>query len=365
MVAAIAPLHLFGALAPDIQEEFGFGDAEQGYAIAAFFAVSALLSSWGGALSDRWGPSKALRSGTALALAGAVGVVFAPSYGVVVIALCVAAIGNAINQPSNNTFISGGVPLHRRGLAMGIKQSAIPTSTGLAGLALPTIAVSLGWEAAYVGAALLAGAAILAIPHVDPPVAAPATRTRYRPSPLMLRVAIGAGFGAMAIANIGTFLVRSLTDAGFSRTLAGTVQVVGSVALITSRVGWGALMDRHSDWNRFAFAAGLLVLGTAAFPMIATGHDVVAVVGALLAYGFGWSWPGVVHLATVEHNPDATGAASGVLQASMFVGAMTGPALFGVVADAHSFGWAWMMVCGFSAVAAAMMSAAALRAEPG
>ena len=33
MVAAIAPVHLFGALAPDIQEEFGFGDARQGYAV--------------------------------------------------------------------------------------------------------------------------------------------------------------------------------------------------------------------------------------------------------------------------------------------------------------------------------------------
>ncbi len=144
IVAAIAPVHLFGALAPDIQEEFGFGDAEQGFAIAAYFTVSAVLSSWGGALSDRWGPSAALRTGTGFALIGAAGVVVAPSYGVIVVALCIAAIGNAINQPSNNTFISGGVPPHHRGLAIGIKQSAIPTSTGLAGLALPTIAVSLG-----------------------------------------------------------------------------------------------------------------------------------------------------------------------------------------------------------------------------
>jgi len=59
MVAAIAPVHLVGALAPEIQDDLGFGDAEQGLAIGAFFAVSALFSSWGGALTDRIGPSPA------------------------------------------------------------------------------------------------------------------------------------------------------------------------------------------------------------------------------------------------------------------------------------------------------------------
>ena len=72
MVAAIAPVHLFGALAPDIQEQFGFGDARQGFAVAAYFAVSAALSSWGGALSDRLGPSPALRFGTAMAGIGTI-----------------------------------------------------------------------------------------------------------------------------------------------------------------------------------------------------------------------------------------------------------------------------------------------------
>jgi len=357
MVAAIAPVHLFGALAPDIQEEFGFGDAEQGYAVAAYFAVSAALSSWGGALSDRYGPSPALRLGTAMAGLGTLGVLVASSYRMVVIALCVAGIGNAINQPSNNTFISGGVPVHRRGFALGIKQAAIPTSTGLAGLALPTIAVSLGWEAAYVGAAALAGLAIVAMPHVDAPVKPPEIRVRYRPSPRVWRVGIGAAFGAAAVSNIGAFLVRTLEDAGFSRSAAGAVQVIGSIALISSRVGWGALMDRRS-YDRFRFATSLLVVGAFSYPLISSGHAALMVCGAILAYGFGWSWPGIVHLGTVEQNPDSTGAASGVVQAGMFLGAMTGPAAFGVIADIHGFGWAWLMVAVLSSLAAALMATA-------
>jgi MFS family permease len=357
MVAAIAPVHLFGALAPDIQGEFGFGDAQQGYAVAAYFAVSALLSSWGGALSDRLGPTPALRLGTTMAGVGTIGVLLASSYAGVVLALCVAGVGNAINQPSNNTFISGGVPVRHRGFALGIKQAAIPTSTGLAGLALPTIAVSLGWRAAYVGAAALAGAAIIAMPQVAAPVKAPDVRVRYRPSPRVWRVAVGAAFGAAAVSNIGAFLVRTLEDAGFDRTTAGIVQVAGSLALISSRVGWGALMDRRS-YDRFRFATVLLVIGAFAYPMIGTGHTILAVCGALLAYGFGWSWPGIVHLGTVEQNPATTGASSGVVQAGMFVGAMTGPAAFGIIADTHGFGWAWLMAAGLSAAAALLMSTA-------
>jgi len=360
MVAAIAPVHLFGALAPDIQAEFGFGDAEQGYAVAAYFAVSALLSSWGGALSDRLGPTPALRFGTAMAGVGTVGMLFAGSYAWVVVALCVAGVGNAVNQPSNNTFISGGVPPHRRGFALGIKQAAIPTSTGLAGLALPTIAVSLGWQAAYVGAAALAGAAIIAMPQVPAPVKPPDIRIRYRPSPRVWRVAIGAAFGAAAVSNIGAFLVRTLEEAGFDRTTAGLVQVAGSIALISSRVGWGALMD-HRDYDRFRFATVLLMVGAFAYPMIGSGQTVLAVCGALLAYGFGWSWPGIVHLGTVEQNPATTGAASGVVQAGMFVGAMTGPAVFGVLADTHGFGFAWLMVAALSAAASALMSTASAK----
>jgi hypothetical protein len=42
--------------------------------------------------------------------------------------LLIAAIRNAISQPGNSSLIDLGVPTHRRGLAMGIKQSAGPAS---------------------------------------------------------------------------------------------------------------------------------------------------------------------------------------------------------------------------------------------
>lgn len=359
MVAAVAPVHLFGALAPKIQAELGFGDTEQGIAIGIFFAVAAGFAMWGGSLTDRIGPSPALRLAAVATAIGATVGMLAPSYSVIVLALILVAVGNGISQPGNNTFISGGVPAHRRGIALGVKQAAIPTSTGLAGLALPTIADSLGWRWAYAFTIMLALAALAAIPHVEPPAR---RRTReesraFRPSKGLVLVAAASASGAAAVASIGAFLVRSAQDAGFSVAGAGYLQVIGSVALISTRVGWGALMDRVGI-SRFAFSTGLMIVGGFGFPLLATGDHRLMVVGAILAYGAGWSWPGVVHLGTVEHHPHATGSASGIVQAAMFSGAMIGPVLFGAVAEHASFGWAWMISAGFISVAAMVMAMA-------
>ncbi len=359
MVAAVAPVHLFGALAPKIQADLGFGDALQGIAVGIFFAVAAGFSIWGGALTDRIGPSPALRIASVATAAGGLVALVSPGYAVIVIALVLAAVGNGISQPGNNTFIAGGVPAHRRGVALGVKQAAIPVSTALAGLSLPIIGESIGWRWAYVLAIALALVALAVIPHVEPPTERQTlAQTRsFSPSRGLRLVMVAAGFGAAAVSSIGAFLVRSAQDAGFSVSGAGYLQVTGSVALISTRVGWGALMDRIRV-SRFGFSTALMVVGGFGFPLLATGNHTLMVAGAVLAYGAAWSWPGIVHLGVVEHHPNATGAASGIVQAGMFTGAMTGPVLFGIIADQAGFGWAWMLSAVFVALAAIVMAAA-------
>ena len=342
MVAAIAPIHLFGALAPEIQDELNFGDTAQGMAVAAFFALSAVLTSWGGSYTDRAGPTRALRTAVIASFLGAFAVMSAPSYGIIVVGLLIAAIGNAISQPGNSSFINLGVPTHRRGLAMGIKQSAIPVSTGFAGLALPAIAITAGWRWAYVYALVVAVAGFILVPRLPPPQTTHTAPRIHRPSSPLLIITLGATASGIAVAPIGAFLVRSLENSGFDPARAGIVQLCGSVLLISTRVGWGRLMD-GSDIDRFRFAAGILLLGSTGYPLLAFGSKPLMVVGALIVYGAAWSWAGVVHLGVVEHHSEATGGATGVLQAGMFIGAMIGPALFGIIADSQGFATGWMI----------------------
>ncbi len=56
---------------------------------------------------------------------------------------------NSVAQPAINLFMAEQVPLERQGLAFGIKQSAIPGAILVSGLALPLIALPLGWRSAF------------------------------------------------------------------------------------------------------------------------------------------------------------------------------------------------------------------------
>lgn len=345
MVAAIAPVHLLGSLAPEIQDDLGFGDAAQGLAVAGFFGLSAVLTSWGGAFTDRRGSTLALRVAVVASLLGAIVLMVAPRFWVIVVGLLIAAVGNAIAQPGNNAFVSAGVPAERRGLAVGLKQSAIPISTGLAGLALPVIAITLGWRAAYLHPIAIAVGALVLIPVMPRTPVSPTARRVFRPGRGLAQVTLGSVAAGVAVAPVGAFLVRSLEDAGFDPGTAGIVQLCGSVLLITTRISWGRLMDRTS-LDRFRFAFILLAIGSTGYPLLAYGNDPLMVVGALIAYGAAWSWPGVAHLGVVEHHPDDIGGASGILQAGMFTGATLGPGMFGIVAEQASFATAWTICFG-------------------
>ena len=74
-------------------------------------------------------------------------------------ALLVGGLGNAIGQPAGNALVAAQVRPERFGLGFAIKQSGIPLATLLGGLAVPLIALTIGWRFAYV---LAAGAAVVA-----------------------------------------------------------------------------------------------------------------------------------------------------------------------------------------------------------
>jgi MFS family permease len=81
---------------------------------------------------------------------------------------------------------------------------------------------------------------------------------------------------------------------------------------------------------------------------------VALVVGVVLGFGLGWSWPGLMQFAVVRLNPSAPAAASSIVQTGVYAGGLAGPIAFGFVAAHSSFTVAWTMA------AAAMVAAALL-----
>ena len=78
---------------------------------------------------------------------------------------------------------------------------------------------------------------------------------------------------------------------------------------------------------------------------------------ALLAGGLGWSWPGALTLAVVERRPDAPAWAVGVMMTGLFVGAVVGPLVVGLLAEHDLFAAGWIACAAFALLAALTVAA--------
>ncbi|MGH3088624.1 MAG: MFS transporter [Rubrobacteraceae bacterium] len=350
----VLPAFLTGGLAVQISDELDFGAAYLGLAVAIFFASAALASIVMGRLVERIGSHGGMRLAAATSALSLLGVaLFARSWTALVLCLVVGGLANAMAHPSANLSLAREVPENRQALSFGIKQASIPTATLLAGLAVPTIAATLGWRWAFVGGAVLAVAISLSVPKEDHAVAPKPTKearsgdARYRALALL---ALGIGLGSTAATPLGAFLVGSSVESGIRVGTAGLLLALGSAFSIVVRIVFGYLADGMSG-GRLRLVAGMLAVGIFGFALLATGAPAAIVAGTLLAFGAGWGWPGLFNFAVVHSSPGAPAAATGITQTGASSGAALGPLIFGFVVEATSYSTGWL-VCGGISLAA-------------
>lgn len=359
--AGALPVFLVGALAVQMRADLEFSKAALGLAPTAYFATGALTSAAGGRLVERVGPRRGMRLAALTAAAAMLAVAgLARSWPQVLGLLVLAGVANAVAQPGSNLLLARSVRSARRGTAFGVKQSSVMLAMLLGGFAVPTVALTVGWRWAFAGAAglALASAALVPdtgeIPAEQPPgrVARPGLR------PLVL-LAAAAGLGAAAANMLGTFLVESSVEQGVAEGTAGLLYALGAATGLTARLATGVAADRRPGRHELFAVAFMLGGGAAGYGLLATGSLVLLVPAVLLAYGLGWGWPGLFNYSVVGRYPVAPGAATGITQTGVYVGAVVGPLAFGLVAEEASFAAAWLLGLGGSAAAAAVVTAAA------
>ena len=125
---------------------------------------------------------------------------------------------------------------------------------------------------------------------------------------------------------------------------------------------WGYAPTGVRDYG-FRAVTILLVLGSLGFVLLATGLAAPFVVGAILAFALGWGWPGLFNLAVVHLHREAPGAATGVSQTGIYVGAAGGPAAFGALYSEAGYTTAWLAAAGVALAAALMLTLAGRTAE--
>ncbi|MCA1688703.1 MAG: MFS transporter [Actinobacteria bacterium] len=299
-----------------------------------------------GRLVERMGAHRGMRLAAAGSAASLLGVaLLATSWAGLVACLVLGGLANAVTHPATNLSLAREVPAGRQGLSFGIKQAAIPAATLLAGLAVPGIAVTLGWRWAFVGGAALA----LAVASLVP-AGAPGSASRRREearekdasiAPLVL-LALGIGLGSTAATPLGAFLVESSVASGLRVETAGLLLAAGSAVNIVVRIVFGHLADGMSG-GRLLLVAGMLGVGVVGFVLLATGESGLILPGVLLAFGAGWGWPGLFNFAVVKTNPNAPAVATGITQTGASGGAALGPLVFGLVVEAASYDVAWLV----------------------
>lgn len=353
---------LIAGLAVQIRAEIGLTLTGLGILLGSFFGIGALVSTAMGTLSERVGWAAALRIATLLTAVSLSGIGWlAGSPSTLTAFLVVGGIASSLGQIASNLAVARCVAAGRQGLVFGLRHASVPAAALLAGIAVPTVALTIGWRWAFRGAAFLALIATASVPApagqhtVSPPLRADTATPGKPATPLRLLVvlAVAAGLGTGGVDTIAAFLVSYSVDIGIGEKTAGLLLAAGSLCGIITRVVAGWVIDRirHADLTA---VATMIALGAVGVILLNLGGRPGLLLGGLLGFTAGWGWAGLFTFAVVKDNPEAPAAASGITQTGKYLGVAIGAPVFGAIADNISFTAAWW------ATTAAMLIAAGL-----
>ena len=175
------PVFLVGALSVQLRAALDLGPGGLGAVVALFYLGAASTSIPLGSVVERVGQVRMMRWACALStvvLALLAATSAWPLLGVIMVAGGAAA---SAMQLGANVFIARRVPADEQGIAFGWLQAAVPLTTALGGLALPALALTVGWRWAFALAAVGAGVAAMTLPRPEPPPPRPTGRRSAPP----------------------------------------------------------------------------------------------------------------------------------------------------------------------------------------
>jgi predicted MFS family arabinose efflux permease len=360
-LAMVTATYLQGALsvvAAFLIDEFGVSRSQLGTAFTAFSLTGAFSSPVAGTLADR-GTRRVLLGLFGVAVVGWGMIALAPGFGFVLAGSVIAGLGLGAGNPATNRVISRWVEPRLRGLVVGIKQAGPPLGLLGAGLALPPIALAVGWRWALVASILvpLVGAALTLrlVPRDDQEEAGQAKTTdpgAARQAVIWLTV-IGTGVATGLSAVLAFVPLYAIEAVGATPAQAGALASAMGVAGVAGRVGWGAVAHRLGRPSNSLLLISALSLAATGLVAVAQFAGVgwlwlgVGLVGASML-----AWHSVAWLAIIDRVGLAgLGRASGVMQLGNSIGFGLGPPLAGLVVDhTSSYQWAWWGVFALFAV---------------
>ena len=342
-------------IAPTIRTTFHVGLAATGAALGAVSAGAAVTLFLWGVLADRIGDRVVMSSGL---LAGAIALVpaaLAGSFGVFVALLFVAgSLGASVNAPSARSVMAWFGP-ERRGMALGIRQTAVPLGGLCAALVMPLL--SLTGAVLVTSLAMLLGG-LVAVLTVRDRTHARSAGVENLPRPWRDRRVLGSASVSILLStaqlSVVGFSVLFLHEArgvaiSAAALLFAGVQVLAAGARVA--VGWWS--DRLGSRLRpIRWLTVALTCAVAATSILVTAPLVLLLPAMLVAGGLSMAWNALVLTATAEFaGPRRSGAALGLQQTGLSLWSTIVPPVFAALVVSTSWRFS------FGAVALVVASA--------
>jgi MFS family permease len=356
-------------LSPSLVEGLGLTRFQVGFLVPSIYLAGLLFSLPGGRLADRLGIRPAFLGGLAVGAMGLLAAAVAPGFLAFLFCLFLAGAGWSVVNPALGKAIMDAFPVKERGIAMGIKQMGLTVGGLIAALALPAVAGALGWRYAIAACAI-----IVAVPvalgwrplaafregargaAVTP--AAPEAGSSWwwarRPA-LVIFFTAGFVLGMVQGAVLSYLPLFTIQALGFDKIGAGFLVAASQAGGAVSRLALGAASDRWATDRRSLWLAITGGLAAIIFALYAVWPATAPAPAGLLAFAAGvgaYGWVGIFFVISAEAGgPRQAGLLSGVAFASIVLGLLIGPPVFGLLLEGFdSYAGAWAVFAALSAL---------------
>lgn len=339
------------ALGPVIQDTFDLSLVQVTTVFTAFAVGTVVtLLAWG-VLADRVGERAVIGLGLSAAALLMAGVAASDGYPALVAGVALAgALGSSAVAASGRAVFNW-FPRDERGLALGLRQTAVPVGAAAASFSLPPLAVAVSLDAALY---VLAGVMLLAAlasgvwlregPRQESSAAPAPDAAR---DPRIWRLSAASALMIVGQVGITSLLVLYLYgerhwSAATAALALGGVQTGAAVARVAAG-RWSDLRDaRIEPFRRLAGIAAALLLAAAAL----TIAPVVIAIPVLMAGGIAaMSWNGLSFTAAAEiSGRRQAGKAMGIQNTAMRVVAAAMPVALGALASTVSWAAAFAVM---------------------
>ncbi|MEV4730311.1 MFS transporter [Saccharopolyspora sp. NPDC049426] len=361
------------ALIPNLHFERGLSLSQTGLIAAAPLAgTMCTLIVWG-AIVDRIGERVSLLIGLSMLAISAGAAALADSLVLLAVLLFLGGAGGASTNSASGRVVSGWFPPQRRGMAMGIRQTAQPLGVGLTSVLVPNLVEARGLAVTMltVAAVCALAAVLVAAMIVDPPRPSMAESRRtghganpYRGDRRLLRIHGVSIALTVPQQTVWTYMLVWLIATQHWSTAAASA-LVGTTQLLSalSRVGAGIWSDRIGSRVRpiryFAFGSAIAMGGLAAFSGTPLALTFMIVASIIAVAHNGLAFTAVAEIA----GPHWSGRAMGAQNTGQFLTATAVPPVMGALIAVAGYPIAFAVAGCFALLAVPVVPARSVTPE--